>query len=462
MFSPPQPGAPGAPVKVSAAAPQPLSASHAAPLPQLTATPFQPPPREDSAGGSTQIFGRSTAPKSSHPSVAPPPTGQRPTADAPVVVLPVAPATAAPSVNQRYLDDELSDEESSGSDESAEESSDAEFAPASSRSPVTAPIELPAERTAPAPQLLAPTEPPLVMEDAAPSSFPLMAVLVALVVALAAGVGYLAYKRFATPTGPSGAVLAQHQVAEAMLRRDDRKSMEVAIEQLTALSAEQPRYTEAHADLVMAISYASDDLRAQASQLSGEFEALKRSIEDLRVAQSPEDWENRVAALVSEQDDLTAKLHPIEQQLAKLTESLTLARGRLNPAEERPEGALAVLQAQTLFAAITGNIEALTLIERLRALDPTGPEASVTYAEYVLNSRGPPDSIARARAELDALRNADASFLRLYVLQARLAAQERRFDDAAGSLRSVLALNPDHELAKFLQPRYEKAAEAQR
>jgi uncharacterized protein HemY len=74
----------------------------------------------------------------------------------------------------------------------------------------------------------------------------------------------------------------------------------------------------------------------------------------------------------------------------------------------------------------------------------------VARAEYVLSSGSPPESVAQSVSELEALRQADGTLLRPYVLAARLALRQKDPAAARSLLDDVLALNKNHELARKL------------
>ena len=75
----------------------------------------------------------------------------------------------------------------------------------------------------------------------------------------------------------------------------------------------------------------------------------------------------------------------------------------------------------------------------------------MAQAEYALNSRAPPATLQEAAAALEALRRQDTAFFRAHVLGARLAIALRDEASARALLDVVLALNPNHTLARKLQ-----------
>ncbi len=77
--------------------------------------------------------------------------------------------------------------------------------------------------------------------------------------------------------------------------------------------------------------------------------------------------------------------------------------------------------------------------------------STLTMAEYVLNASNTENQLAETDSALKDLREANSSFLRTYVLGARLALRREDQADAQALLDTVLTLNPKHELARQLQ-----------
>ncbi|HVE85323.1 MAG TPA: lipid kinase, partial [Myxococcales bacterium] len=76
--------------------------------------------------------------------------------------------------------------------------------------------------------------------------------------------------------------------------------------------------------------------------------------------------------------------------------------------------------------------------------------AAVALAELALNARVSPDAMISAHAEMDELAQKDSTFLRSYVLSARLSLAQKHNESAVAGLEAVLALNPAHEIARQL------------
>jgi hypothetical protein len=99
---------------------------------------------------------------------------------------------------------------------------------------------------------------------------------------------------------------------------------------------------------------------------------------------------------------------------------------------------------------VQGSDEAIVLAERYRQQGGSDGWAEIAYAEYALNARVPPDTRRQAIEGLEALRSRDASFIRPYILSARLLLANHAPEAAANALEAATALNPGHKLAREL------------
>ena len=97
-----------------------------------------------------------------------------------------------------------------------------------------------------------------------------------------------------------------------------------------------------------------------------------------------------------------------------------------------------------------GSDTAIALAERYKNMGGTDGWAAVALAELALNARVSPDAMVAAHAEMDELAAKDSTFLRSYVLSARLSLAQKHSESAVAGLEAVLALNPAHEIARQL------------
>ncbi|MCP3060177.1 hypothetical protein LXT21_15440 [Myxococcus sp. K38C18041901] len=291
----------------------------------------------------------------------------------------------------------------------------------------------------------------LAASEPASSSRLWMGLLVAAGVLLAGVLAYPAWKNRDVDM-PATAVTEKER-ASVLLRRDDASSRDQAIQSLKALTATHPKYTEAQAELVVALSLRLGELQAEAERLRNQGEILQRDIDNRATAQATVDWESRVNALKAQREDVIKAGGPLRIEIDRLRKEVDVLAEALEAAPEvEPTPALAArVKARALHAGVTAAPDALALAERLRNVEGA-PKAwsTVARAEYVLSSGSPPDSVAQSVAELEALRQADGTLLRPYVLGARLALRQKDPAAARSLLDDVLALNKNHELARKL------------
>jgi hypothetical protein len=259
---------------------------------------------------------------------------------------------------------------------------------------------------------------------------------------------------------PAAAVEDKDRAA-ALLRRDDPASREQAIQRLRALNATYPRYTEAQAELVVALCLRLSDLQADLQRLQARADRLDREKADAQELRDPVERDLRAAALNKELADIAAEKAPLLDDSATLRTALDAQVAALASAPEvEPAPALvARLKARALHAGVTVTSEALALAERLRSVEGSSKAwSTLSRAEYALNSGSPPDSLAEVAKELEALRQEDRTLLRAYVLGARLALRLNDPSTARSLLDDALALNPNHQLAGKLLSQLDTAA----
>jgi hypothetical protein len=317
-------------------------------------------------------------------------------------------------------------------------------APVSATGSRRAPVELP-------PELLAASRESSLGTSAEPSGLSFRKVLP--VLAVVAGLiltGVLAYPAWRDRDSdmPAAAVEDKDRAA-LLLLRDDPASRDQAIQRLRALISNHPRYIEAQAELVVALSLRLADLQLQAGLIQEREVRLKTAIETYSGT-------NRAAATRQLQQELDAlardgaALQPAMTALRK--ELLPLVTSLVNAPETEPVPALvARMKARAFHAGVTAAPDALALAERLRKMEGSPKTwSTLSRAEYALNSGSPPASLQEVGKELDGLRRQESSLRRAYVLGARVAL---RLDDPATArslLDDAVALNPNHELARKL------------
>jgi hypothetical protein len=243
--------------------------------------------------------------------------------------------------------------------------------------------------------------------------------------------------------------------AVALLRRDDTASREQAISGLRALIARHPGFVEARADLAVALALELDDVRAELDRIQVDVEKHEERIRVLATAKASADWTLRVNVLEAQLAALQRTRQPLAERVKVLLRELeeAVAPVRTVPLEEEPASAvLARARAQALHAGVLGSSQTLALVQRVRTLEGASQHwAAVTQAAYALHVKAPPASLAEAASELEAVREKDTTFLRAYMLGARVAMRQGDPATAQVLLDAVVAFNPNHTLARKLQ-----------
>jgi hypothetical protein len=251
---------------------------------------------------------------------------------------------------------------------------------------------------------------------------------------------------------PPDALRAKDE-AVALLRRDDEASREQAFARLRPLVARFPKYTEAQAELAVALALKLDDTKVELELLAQQAARLRKEIEQLTAAQAPADWENRVNAAKAELENLGIQRRPHEAAVAELTKQVEAAQQLIRAAPETEPAAdvVARLKAQAILAGVLGSDQAPPLAERLRKVENPAHWSVISLAEYVLNAGSSPIPVEDQGESLQAVRERDTTFIRPYVLGARMALRRKDLATAQALLDTVEALNPNHALARKLR-----------
>ncbi|WP_224246198.1 zinc-ribbon domain-containing protein [Hyalangium gracile] len=317
-----------------------------------------------------------------------------------------------------------------------------------------------ASRRAPAlelpPELIVPERPGSARSASEPSSgggrerlFIILAAVVAL--GLTAWLSYPVWRNQGAEL-PGDAVSAKESAA-SLLRRDDAASREQAIRELTSLVGRYPKYTEAQAELVVALALHLDDLKVELEWVHQEEARLRKEISQLELAKATVDWPSRVNARRQELATQGEQKRSLEAAATDLTKRLdqSLAVIRLAPETEPAADVVARVKAQAISEAVNGTPQAVALAERLKKVEARPHWSVLALAEYGLNAGTPPSALATVSEQLAQVRERDPTFLRAYVLGARLALRQKDPSAAQALLEAVLAFNPNHALARKLQ-----------
>ncbi|MDP1824635.1 MAG: hypothetical protein Q8L48_15370 [Archangium sp.] len=307
-------------------------------------------------------------------------------------------------------------------------------------------LELPPEPMGSPQDLRAmPSQPQLAKEDAAAlraarSGGAGRAIVVILIIVALALAGVLVYRLFGREllgkTVPVEAIRATEQ-ALASLRFDDQASQEKALTQLTAVLAEYPALPEPQAALVIATALRFDDVQGELTRATGSLRSLKANGGPApRIAE----LEAKITASDTAAKELKTRL---DAELAKLQ--------ALMPAAEAGSSThLAMLRADGLARGVLGDGEALIRAEAFRQRATTHDDwAELIEPEYALNGGS---SIDEAIAQLIAVkaRGSNSTFIRPYVLLARLQLKKGDRALARAELELVTAMNSRHQIANDL------------
>lgn len=234
---------------------------------------------------------------------------------------------------------------------------------------------------------------------------------------------------------PVEAIQATEQ-ALATLRFDDHASQEKAISQLSAVLAQHPGLPETQGALVIAAAVRYDDVQGELTRLNGFLRTAKSNDDTARITE----LETKVKAVEARAAELKGNL---DQAVAKLQS--------LMPSVEAGTSAhLAMLRADGLARGVLGDGEALTLAVAFRQRTAAHDDwAELIEPEYALNGGA---SVDEAIAQLVALkaRGSNSTFLRPYVLLARLQLRKGESQQAREELEQVTTMNSKHEIAREL------------
>jgi hypothetical protein len=266
------------------------------------------------------------------------------------------------------------------------------------------------------------------------------AVVVILVIVAVALAGVLVYRLFGRQLLGSAVpveALRSTEQALATLRFDDQGSQEKALVQLLAVLAEHPALPETQGALVIASALRFDDVQGELNRATAALRSLKANDGPAeRIAQ----LEAKVAASEASAKELKGRL---EVAVATLR--------AIMPATEPGTAAhLALLRADGLARGVLGDGEAITRAEAFRqrsaALDDW---VELIEPEYALNGGSSQDE---AIAQLKAVkaRATNSTFLRPYVLLARLQLKKGEPARAREELEQVATMNSRHEIARDL------------
>lgn len=246
--------------------------------------------------------------------------------------------------------------------------------------------------------------------------------------------------------------LQAHQQAFSQMRRDDPKALQEAGEALAKLAAGHPKYLEAHSTLLIALALRLDYLRIEVKRLAARADGINERVARLQREKAPADWENRVNALLEEVAALKKESEPLSLAAASVDQEATSALAALQAVTDTPtpEEEVLLTRGLAVYAGVKGSDEAIAFSARYKSLLAHDGWDAVAYGEYAVNAKVARETIAAAGREVDEVLAKDSSFIRAYVVRARLWMAEKDFEKAAAPLETVEAFNPNHSIAKAL------------
>lgn len=252
--------------------------------------------------------------------------------------------------------------------------------------------------------------------------------------------------------------MQKQEAALATLRFDDSGSKSAAVTELNGLLTSYPDFVEAHAAMVTALSLQLDDVQQRVRRLEKEAERLNAQVMRLNKDKAPGDWQTRAQAFSDEAKKVIEQQRALADAAQKLDAKAREAYRGLEDAVTRvgdppTQAKLATIRAQALFHGVSGTEQAIQLTERYRALQPGVTDGWIDLAipEYAVNARVSNELKAEAAEKLEKLHQQDSTFLRTYVLAARLQLLNHNTDAAQEELEKVLAMRKDHDVALELQ-----------
>jgi len=337
--------------------------------------------------------------------------------------------------------------------------------------PIERPVELPPEDLMQAVQPAGASQPtqPVSPTDADPAAVlraqvarrnRIALIFIALIlIAAALGVTWKVFGKMLLHRAPPVEAVAGCEQALALLRYDDSKSKEAAATQLSALVQKYPDFVEGHAALVTAVSLQLDDVQQRVRRIEQLVDRKNTLIKRYGTEKSPANWEalatqltGQVEELIKEHRPLAELGHDLDTRARAAYKGLELAVARVGD-PTRP-AKLAALRAQALFHGVSGTDQALKLTDRFE-LEAKGspPDGWIELAvpEYAANARVSPELMQQSLAKLDELHKRDSTFLRTYVLSARLHLINKDLDAATADLDQVLSMRKEHDVALELR-----------
>ncbi|MDP2270995.1 MAG: nucleoporin [Archangium sp.] len=266
------------------------------------------------------------------------------------------------------------------------------------------------------------------------------AIVVILIIVAIVLAGVLVYRLFGRDLLGSAVPVEAIQTTEqalATLRLDDQASQEKAVAQLTSVLAAHPGLPETQGALVIAMALRLDDVQGQVTRAASTLRSLKSNEGP---AGDIAKLEAKIAANEVAAKELKTQLEAGVAALQSLTPNVVAGTS----------AHLAMIRADGLARGVLGDAEALTRPVAYKQRTETRDDwVDLIEPEYALNGGS---SVDEAIAQLIALkaRGSNKTFLRPYVLLARLQLKKGEAQAAREELEQVTTMNSRHEIAREL------------
>lgn len=232
-------------------------------------------------------------------------------------------------------------------------------------------------------------------------------------------------------------IRADLESAIALLRLDDRASQEKAIASLRGLLSRAPQMAEVRSGLVLALALRYDDLGEELRQGEARLKAIQDSSEPSAKEGAAQ---SEVAAIRQARKSAGEALKAEETRLEAQRATL----------EQASNAELDALRSLAVARAVQGDAQALGLAEAYRQRRKGADNwVDLAMPEYMVNGGSQPRLALAALDEVKKRPN-NSTFLRAYVLDARLSLRLGDTMRAEAELGKVTALNSRHELATLL------------
>ncbi|MGC4115365.1 MAG: zinc-ribbon domain-containing protein [Myxococcales bacterium] len=295
----------------------------------------------------------------------------------------------------------------------------------------------------------------------------ILGVLVLLIFVTVAAIMFL---KMRTPPADPALVAADGKAWE-LLKRDDAKSIEQAIQQWDQLLAKAPEFVPARANLMVAHVLMNQDLRDETRRLLAQYQQLSKDLTKLEEKKEPADWRTKANALREEMIRIKAVYEPLQQEAAKHDEKsgelLKSSKALVEKLGAAGDGT-SVFRASALYYASKGQDATEKLAEFYRKNpddrnvlhDDARAFADLAVAGRYAQQRVTPADRDKAKLAADAALQKDPKLLRAYLFLGKVYFASKEYDLANAELDKLLKLNPEHDVAQKLKAEIAEAVAA--